>query len=226
MTAAQRIAARYLERQGMSRTAGEVRFIKDRGGDKNEWGWGSPGPTEREIQENFEFNPTKLKPLAKALRSTLMALGHVQSGYNEFTRVKSAQVSPDGNLGGKGYIQKIGEMRRQYMNCSEALSALSDTLYDEINASHWNPAIAEQDPREREQVKDIMEDSEEIRENPEGWAESEEAELDDESGNAEDENGENDETEPDDGGQLKQAGYSGGGSVGRVVDRYLHRRSE
>jgi len=205
MTTPQKIAARYLAaQQQRTKTAGEVRFIKDRGGDKNEWGWGTPGPSEREIQEDFEFNPSKLKPLAKCLRSTLMALGHAQSAYNEFTRLKSAQVSPDGSLGGKGYIQKITEMRRQFMNTSEALSALADTLYDEVNAPHWNPAIQEQSKRERDEVKDIMEDAEEIRRDPEEWAEEEEAEMDAENAEG--------------GSHPKTA------ALRRVADRHLQRR--
>ena len=178
---AQRVAARHIEVK-RRKTAGEVRFIKDRGGDKNEWGWGSPGPSEREIVGDFEFQPKNLKPLASTLRSALSALGFAQSAYNQFTKIKSARISPDGNLGGKGYIQKIADMRRQMMNVSEALSSFTDTLYDEINAPHWNPAVEEQSPREREEVVNIMEDVDEIRDNPEEWAEGEEAEMDEEGG--------------------------------------------
>lgn len=170
---------RYVRR---SKTAGEVRFIKDRSGDDKQWGWGTPGPTNREIGEDFTFQSRNLKPLAKALRATLAAMGHSLSAYDTFTRIKSATVSPDGSLGGKGYIQKIPEMRRAFMNAVEALSALSDTLYDEIHAPHWNPAMEEQSPRERDEVKDIMDDVERIRDNPEEWAEEEEAEMDEGSG--------------------------------------------
>lgn len=161
-----------------TKTAGEVRFIKDRGGDHNEWGWGTPGPMEREIDEEFVFNPKFLEPLAVSLRSGLMALGHATSAYNTFTKIKSRNVSPDGNLGGKGYIQKIPEIRRQLMNAIEALSAITDTVYDEINAPHWDPAEDKLDPRDREMVKDIVQDVEEIKADPEEWAEGEEAEMD------------------------------------------------
>ena len=65
---------------------------------------------------------------------------------------------------------KIADMRRQYMNCSEALSALSDTIYDEIHAPHWNPAMEEQSNREREEVVEIMSEVEEIKKDPEGVA--------------------------------------------------------
>lgn len=198
-----RVTARRLK------TAGEVRFIKDRGGDKNEWGWGTPGPTERQIGEDFKFQPGNRKPLAAALRGTLAAMGHALSAYDTFTRIKSATVSPDGALGGKGYIQKISDMRRQYMNVAESLSSLSDTLYDEINAPHWNPAIEEQSPRERQQVRDIMNDVETIRENPEGWAEEEEEEMDEGGG----------EEVPDKGSRGKNASDMRGAA--RVATRYI-----
>ena len=179
MSAPVRLAMRYWnERRTRSKTAGEVRFIKDHGGDEKQWGWGSPGPTEREIDGDFKFKPGNLKPLAKTLRATLAAMGHALSAYDTFTRLKSAQVSPDGNLGGKGYIAKIADMRHQYMNVVEALSALSDTLYDEMHAPHWDPSVEKQSPREREQVKDIMDDVEEIRDAPEAWAEGEEEAMD------------------------------------------------
>lgn len=161
------------------KTAGEVRFIKDRSGDKNEWGWGTPGPSEREIQSDFVFNPRFLKPLALTMRSALMALGHATSAHTRFVKIKSRNVSPDGALGGKGYIAKIPEMRRQLMNVVEALSALTDTLHDEINAPHWNPSEDTLDPRDRDEVKEIVEDAEEIREDPEGWAAEQEEDMDD-----------------------------------------------
>ena len=167
-----RVTAAYLAR--LPKVAGEVRFVKDRSGDKSEWGWGPPGPAERDIDEQFVFNAKHLKPLALTLRSSLMALGHVASAYTRFTKIKSSNVSPDGNLGGKGYIQKIADMRRQLVNCVEALSSLTDTIYDELNAPHWNPAEDTLSPRDRDEVKEIVQEAEEIKEDPEAWAQEEE----------------------------------------------------
>lgn len=182
-----RLADRWLaEKAGQSKTAartktaGEVRFIKDRSGDKGEWAWGAPGPSERSMQAEFVFNAKHLKPLAQAMRSINAAMGHTISAQHTFVRVKSANVSPDGSLGGKGYIQSIPDMRRHMMNCIEVLSSLSDTLYDEINAPHWNPVKDELSPRDRVEVMEIVEDAEEIKQNPEGWAKSEEREMDEE----------------------------------------------
>lgn len=175
----EKVANKFQERSGsIQKTAGEVRFVKDHSGDEKQWGWsGAPGPEERSLGA-FEYKAKNLKPLAETLRATLLAMGHALSAYASFARIKSAQVSPDGALGGKGYIQKITEMRRSYMNACEALSALSDTLYDEIHAPHWDPAEEKQDMREREKVKGIMDDVEKIRKSPEDFAEKEEDEMD------------------------------------------------
>jgi hypothetical protein len=178
-----RIAAAYLaKKQGQTKTAGEVVFKKDRSGDEKSWAYHDVAPSERFITDDFNYSPRNLKPLAKVLRASLAALGHTLSAYNTFAKVKSARVSPDGNLGGKGYIQKIQDMRKQYMNIVEALSAITDTLYDETNAPHWAALSRQEDAEDVQQVKDLISDVEEIRDNPQEWAEEEMAEEFDQGG--------------------------------------------
>jgi len=151
------------------KTAGEVIFKKDMSGDASTWAYATPGPSER-LLGDFNYSPKNMKPLAKTLRGSLAALGHVLSAYNMFAKVKSARISPDGNLGGKGYIAKITDMRKQFMNCVEALSALSDTLYDEVNAPHWSVVSRQETPEEKKEVSELLSDVEDIRDNPEEWA--------------------------------------------------------
>ena len=174
-------ARRIRKKSSMSRTAGEVRFIKDQGDDSNAWAWGQHPPSQRFIDSNHIFNKKCNKNLAKVLRSTLSALGHAMSAYSTFAKVKSRDVSPDGNLGGRGYIMEIKAIRRQYMNVVEALSAMSDTLYDEITADHWQIETSKV-------VQDVMEDIEDIKEDPESWAVESESDFErpqqlDEDGN-------------------------------------------
>jgi len=158
---AQRVAQAY-----MIRTAGEVRHVKDNTNDATSWAFTTP-PTERDMPraDAYTYDPKQVKALAKTLRATNAALGHAMSGYTLFAKIKSRMVSPDGKLGGRGYIQRISEMRRAYMNVVEALSALSDTLHDEVHASHWSASSR--------QVEDIIEHADEIKQNPEGWADEE-----------------------------------------------------
>lgn len=182
---AARVVEDYLRKKAKVarvKTAGEVRFIKDRSGDKNEWAWNNQAPLNREITSEFQFNAKYLKPLTLCLRSSLMAMGHAIRAQNTFARIKSADVSPDGSIGGKGYIQKISDVRRAYMNVVEALSSVTDTLYDELKAPHWNPKLEDTSPRERVEVIEIMEDADAIRKDPEEWAQEEEQKLSEEVG--------------------------------------------
>lgn len=205
MTVQKRVVARYLAAKRV-KTAGEVRFIKDRGGDHQEWGWNPPGSNERTIDPDYTFDPKNLEPLARVLRSTLMALGHIQTARTVFTKVKSQRISPDGNLGGRGYVQPIKDIRKQFANVDEALSSIADTLDDEIGAVHWHPDVDDTagDPRERDEVKQIMDDVEEIKNNPEEWAEEEEAEMDAENSSP-----------------SKVASLTG-----KVIKKYLRRRAQ
>ena len=165
---------------GRVKTAGEVIFKKDMSGDASQWAYATPGPSER-ILGDFNYSPKNMKPLAKTLRATLASLGHVLSAYHSFAKLKSARVSPDGAIGGKGFIQKISDMRRQFMNTVEALSALSDTLYDEVNAPHWAAISRQESPQAKQDVQDMIADVEQIKNDPEEWAEDQiEDEFDDE----------------------------------------------
>ena len=181
---AQRVASAALKRGVRVKVAGEVRFIKDRGGDHMEWGWNPPTSNERNIDPDYQFKPKNLEPMARTLRSVLMALGHIQTARTTFTKIKSRNVSPDGNIGGKGYVMPIKDVRKQLSNSDEALSSIVDAIYDEINAVHWHPDVNDSggNRRERDGVKDIMDDVEEIKDDPEDWAEGEEAEMDEEGG--------------------------------------------
>ena len=68
----QRVAHIAAKRGLRMKVGGEVRFVKDRGGDHMEWGWNPPSSNERQIDPDYEFNPKNLEPLARTLRSTLM----------------------------------------------------------------------------------------------------------------------------------------------------------
>ena len=131
----------------------------------------SAGQLRRDIDPNYEFDSRNLEPIARCLRSALMALGHSASAYNTFVKIKSRDVSPDGLLGGQGFVQSVTDMRRLFAECVEALSSLSDTLYDELKAPHWSPEA-------QQEAEGVMQDVEVLREDPERWAEEEEEFMD------------------------------------------------
>ena len=126
-----------MDKKRINKIAGEIRFVKDRGGDASQWAYSTLPPSKREISKDYIFKNNNNKPLTDVLNFSMKALDNASSAYDIFAKLKSVDISPDGLLGGKGYIQKIVDMRRQFMNIVEALSAISDTLHDEMTADHW-----------------------------------------------------------------------------------------
>ena len=148
--------ARNLSKQvGMVRTAGRVEFVKDQ------------GPLQRDIRAaDFEWSPDALRNLTKILWAAQRAHSYSVSALRLFSKMPSSQFSPDGLLGGRGYIESVKNLRKNLSQASEFLSSFTDTLYDEINASHWEES-------ETEDSKNLLEETEEVKENPEGFVEDE-----------------------------------------------------
>lgn len=107
-------------------------------GDMDEGGGGTGA---RNIPKNHEYNPKALKPLAKMLWAMSVSLGHALTAYRQFTKLKSSTISPDGRLGGRGYVMDVREVRKRLYDACESLSAISDTIHDEIQAPHWKPKL-------------------------------------------------------------------------------------
>lgn len=135
------------------------------------------GSLKREIPKSHEFEARALKPLARALFSTSVALGHSVTAYKEFARIKSASISPDGMLGGKGYVLKVSEVRAKFQAACELLSALTDTLHDELQGPHWKPKLADLSPNEAEDIAELMSESDEAMQDPEQYGDREVAEI-------------------------------------------------
>ena len=128
------------------------------------------GPSKRSIPTDHSFDPKMLKPMSKALFACSTALGHALTAYRQINRLKSATVSPDGMLGGRGYVMSVRNMRQKLFEACEGLSAIADTLHDEIGAPHWQPKLAMLDENDKEDVERFVEESEDMLDNPEGEA--------------------------------------------------------
>jgi len=139
------------------------------------------GPSKRDIPKDHAYDPRSLKPMSKALWAASMALGHTLAAYRELSRLKSATVSPDGMMGGRGYVMQVRTMRQKLFEASEAMSAIADTLYDEINAPHWKPKLALLDENDAEDVSRFVEKSQDILENPEDEANEEMKDIEEEN---------------------------------------------
>lgn len=144
--------------------------------DNHDWAFDDDKPVKRDMSSTPKFKPQSAKTLAKCLLSTTMALGHAMSAYTKFAKLKSVEASPDGQLGGSGYVLSIKQIRRQYSNIIEGLSSISDTLYDELHAAHWEKIQSKLKSKDRKDVQEILKNVEEVHEDPKAWAENEEKE--------------------------------------------------
>jgi len=111
----------------------------------------------REIPEDFKYNKKKLKHLQRVLHNVNVSLGTLVSALAEISRVKGRDISPDGLLGGLGYIIPLHDLKQSIINSVHALGDISDCLADELTNPRWN---AEDDP----EVKKVVQEKEKIEE--------------------------------------------------------------
>lgn len=137
------IALRVAGHSGTVRTAGKIEFIRDQ------------GPLRRDIRvQGFRWDPEIHRNLAKTLWAVDRAHSYGMAALRLFSKMSSSEFSPDGLIGGVGYIQKVKDLRSGLSQAVEVLSAFADTMHDEVNADHWHSAMAE-DPT----TKDIVQEA-------------------------------------------------------------------
>lgn len=137
-------------------------------------GFGAGGPQEhakREIPPDHEFNPKSLKPLSKMLWALSVSLGHAMTANREFSRLKSVSFSPDGKVGGRGYVMTVKQIRNDLFQAADLISAVCDTIHDEIHAPHWKPKLADLEKKDLDEVENLLGEAEDNLEDPEGETE-------------------------------------------------------
>lgn len=141
----------------------------------------APQQGRREIPKDHPYDPKSLKPLTKALWAASVAMGHALTSYRHISRLKSATISPDGKLGGKGYVMSVMDIRKRLFEACESLSAITDTLHDEVCAPHWKARLSQLDDNEVEDIERFVEESQGNIDNPESDAQEAEAEIESEN---------------------------------------------
>ena len=141
-------------------------------------GKGLAMPTKRQIPKDHSFDPGSLKPLVKTLWALSVSLGHALTAHRQFSRLKSISFSPDGLVGGRGYVMGVKDVRQALHEATENISTICDTLYDEINAPHWKPKLGELEKSD-EDFEKLLQDAKGYMDDPEGEAEEDMQEVED-----------------------------------------------
>lgn len=109
----------------------------------------------REIPEDFKYNPKKLKHLKRILHNVSIALGTLTSALNEFSRLKGPEISPDGLLGGIGYIIPIKNIKQDMITNVHGLSNIADCIADELTNPRWNA-------KDDKEVEELIKEKDEV----------------------------------------------------------------
>lgn len=172
---AKRSFAKKTGRSVRTKTAGEIRYPHlDKMLES-----GSGDAAQREIPRDFVYDKKYLKPLSKTVWSLSVAMGHLISAKDRFTKIRSINISPDGKLGGKGYIQNVRDLRSGLADAIEVLSNTIDTISDEVDADHWREQKEQLSDSDKEEVDELNEEAEDIISDPEGFADEAEGFDDD-----------------------------------------------
>lgn len=112
----------------------------------------------RDGLENYQFKDTGVRSIAKTYKYLADSFLNLTKSINTFSSCKSSEVSPDGKLGGKGYIQTIKNIRSSMAECLNIMSELIDTFHDEVNSPYWKKTTVDDHPV----VKEILQQADQL----------------------------------------------------------------
>jgi DNA repair exonuclease SbcCD ATPase subunit len=104
----------------------------------------------------FKGSPEAFKQLQEAEENLQEATDALAGVIHFFSSVRTPQLSPDGKLGGRGYVRDIREMMGDLKEALSSASSALDTVSDERNNNpSWEDVLAgEEEEFNKESVKD------------------------------------------------------------------------
>lgn len=115
------------------------------------------GGLRREISDDFKYDKKKLKHLTFVLHNVNVSLGALASALNRLSKLRGPTISPDGLLGGLGYIMPIKDMKLNLHEAVQRLSDIQDSIADEMNNPRW-------DASEDKEVREVLKEKEKVEE--------------------------------------------------------------
>lgn len=135
----------------------------------------SRGDVARNI-DGFEYDISKAATLKKALHNINVSLGTLISAMKELSILRGSEITPDGMLGGRGFIMPFKELKVKLSNAITDLSDVTDTLADELTNPNWG--LSDSEKRKVKKENEIIDDKvEEVEEVVPGEAPSENNDL-------------------------------------------------
>lgn len=91
----------------------------------------------RQLKDVPPYDKDKIDHVKKLVGLVHQTLEGLHGAVGEITMVKSHEISPDGKLGGRGYVMTIKDFRDGLSSALNTVSNLMDTLADELTNPNW-----------------------------------------------------------------------------------------
>jgi hypothetical protein len=102
---------------------------------------------------DFEYDKAKAKVLKKVLHNISVSVGTLLAATKDLAMLRGSEITPDGKLGGKGFIMTFKEMKSTLNTAVSDLSDITDTIGDELTNPRWGLSNKEVKIIKKEQDK-------------------------------------------------------------------------
>jgi hypothetical protein len=111
----------------------------------------------------FKYDKAKAKILKDVLHNSNVALGNLIGAMRSLAMLRGSDVTPDGKLGGRGFVMDFREVKAAIIEAVSKLSDVTDTVGDELTNPQWGLKEKEINKliKEKEDVQDKAEKVEE-----------------------------------------------------------------
>jgi len=119
---------------------------------------------EERNTSGFEYDKSKAKVLKKSLHNLNVALGSLIGAMKDLSLLRGSEVTPDGKLGGRGFIMNFRDIKSLCNEAINNLSDITDTIADELTNPKWglNPSEVKKVKKVKEEVNEKADEAEEI----------------------------------------------------------------
>jgi hypothetical protein len=105
----------------------------------------SKADLKRDLEGVPDYNKDNLVHLISVLTHTFSAFTGVKGAMDKLTGLTLDTVSPDGKLGGRGFVMSVRDIKELLAGMQTNLSNIKDTLFDEFNNPGWGLSKEEKD---------------------------------------------------------------------------------
>lgn len=123
------------------------------------------GEVRREL-DGFKYNKSKARVLKDVLHNINVSLGTLMAAMKQLSMLRGSDVTPDGKIGGRGFIMEFREIKTGINESVDVLSNITDSIADELKNPGWGLKDSEvkKIKKEQEKVDEIEEEVEEMAE--------------------------------------------------------------